>query len=83
MSVTAVIRWANAARNPMNAMDSLYRGIEQALEGLRFGHVQLVVHEGQVVRIERLEKIRVEPETEAQRHQPATPEVFPSHHSSR
>ncbi len=33
--------------------------IERALEGLEFGTVQLVVHNSQLVRIERLERIRL------------------------
>ncbi len=33
--------------------------IEEALKGLRFGTVQLTVHDGKLVRIERLEKIRL------------------------
>jgi hypothetical protein len=33
--------------------------IEAALEGLRFGTVTLVVHEGEVVVVERTEKVRI------------------------
>ncbi len=33
--------------------------IERALKGLDYGHVQLVVHAGQLVRIERVERIRL------------------------
>jgi len=32
------------------------------VSGLRFGVVQLTVHDGQVVQIERTEKIRINPE---------------------
>ena len=39
--------------------------IEQALQGLEHGSVQLVVHEAQVVRIERIEKVRLTVSTEA------------------
>lgn len=39
--------------------------IQKALEGLRFGSVQLIVHEGQLVRIERLERIRLPSEPSA------------------
>ena len=38
---------------------SLWLAIEQALKALRYGSVQLIVHEGQVVRIERIERIRL------------------------
>jgi hypothetical protein len=40
--------------NPINA-------IQEALQGLRFGQVTVVVHEGTVVQIERLEKRRIHP----------------------
>lgn len=40
--------------------------IERALEALRYGSVQLIVHEGQIVRIERLERIRLPAEAAAQ-----------------
>ena len=35
------------------------RKIEDILETLRFGSVEIVVHEGRVVQIERREKLRV------------------------
>ena len=38
---------------------SLIPAIERALTGLDYGHVQLVVHAGQLVRIERVERIRL------------------------
>jgi hypothetical protein len=34
-------------------------GIAQALSGLRFGSIEIVVHEGKVTQIERKEKIRL------------------------
>ncbi len=37
--------------------------IDRALEGLRYGTVQLTVHDGKLVRIERVEKIRLEEPT--------------------
>ena len=39
--------------------------LEQALRNLRYGTVQLVVHDAQVVRIERTERIRLTDTTEA------------------
>ena len=33
--------------------------LERALRNLRYGTVQLVVHDGQIVRIERMERIRL------------------------
>jgi hypothetical protein len=35
--------------------------IRQQVASLRFGVIQIVVHEGRVVQIDRTEKIRVEP----------------------
>ena len=34
-------------------------GIVQALSGLRFGSIEIVVHEGKVTQIERKEKFRL------------------------
>ncbi len=34
--------------------------VQQALKDLRFGHVQLTVHEGRLVRVERLERLRID-----------------------
>lgn len=34
-------------------------GIAQALSGLRFGSIEIVVHEGKVTQIERKEKFRL------------------------
>jgi len=39
--------------------------IEHALRGLRYGSIQLVVHDAQVVRIERVERIRLTGSPEA------------------
>ncbi len=41
------------------------RQVAEALHGLRFGEVHLVVHEAQIVRIERIERIRLTATTEA------------------
>jgi hypothetical protein len=41
--------------------ESLARCLAKALSGLRFGSVTLKVHEGEVVLIERLERIRASP----------------------
>ena len=43
----------------------LTRQVERALHDLRYGTVQLVVHDAQVVRIERTERIRLTDTTEA------------------
>ncbi len=39
--------------------DALARQVENALRNLAYGSVHLVVHEAQVVRIERLERIKL------------------------
>lgn len=40
---------------------SILREITRALQGLRFGAVEITVHNGQIVQIERKEKIRLPP----------------------
>jgi hypothetical protein len=40
--------------------ESLYQAVEQALRGLRYGSVELVVHDARVVQIERRERVRLE-----------------------
>ena len=49
--------------------------LEQTLRGLQYGSIQLVVHEGQIVRIERIERTRLTVPAEAPEHpcgQPTT-----------
>ncbi|WP_172150745.1 MULTISPECIES: sulfur starvation response protein OscA [Pseudomonas] len=40
---------------------SILREIHNALHGLKFGAVEITVHNGQVVQIERKEKFRLQP----------------------
>src|SRR5690606_27070367 len=40
---------------------SILREIHSALNGLKFGSVEITVHNGQVVQIERKEKFRLQP----------------------
>lgn len=40
---------------------SFLREIQNALSGLKFGSVEITVHNGQVVQIERKEKFRLQP----------------------
>lgn len=35
------------------------RQILEALQGIRFGSVEIVIHDGRIVQIERREKVRV------------------------
>jgi hypothetical protein len=49
---------ANAVDSDQGAADTLAR-VRQALRGLRFGEVRIVVHEGAVVQVERTEKLRL------------------------
>lgn len=39
---------------------SILREVQTALHGLKFGSVEITVHNGQVVQIERKEKIRLQ-----------------------
>jgi hypothetical protein len=45
--------------------ETLRRQVAKALAGMRYGTIQLVVHDGQVVRLERLERVRLTVPTEA------------------
>lgn len=42
---------------------SILREIQTALHGLKFGSVEITVHNSHVVQIERKEKIRLQPST--------------------
>ena len=44
---------------------AIARQVESALRELRYGSVQLVIHDGQIVRIERVERIRLTESAEA------------------
>ncbi len=39
--------------------------VEHALRGLRYGTIQLVVHDARIVQIERLERVRLSTATDA------------------
>lgn len=60
-----MVNAANPAPTPINLDASLtskcvLNEISQALSGLRFGSVEVVVHEGKVTQIERKEKFRIQ-----------------------
>ena len=64
---------------PLNMLSpTMTRQLEAALRGLRYGSIQLVVHDAQVVRIERIERIRLTDTPEAATitgsGQPTTPD---------
>lgn len=44
--------------------------VQGAVDGLRYGTVQIVVHDGRVVQIERTERFRYENATERQKNVP-------------
>lgn len=54
-------------------MESVLKAVEQALQGLRYGTVQLIVHDGELVRIERIEKIRLTGSSGGQTQTPGRP----------
>ena len=35
--------------------------IQEALKGLQYGHIQIVIHDGDVVRVEKVERIHLPP----------------------
>ena len=45
----------------------ILRALRDALRGIRFGTVELVIHDGRVVQLERREKVRFEPEVSDRR----------------
>jgi hypothetical protein len=49
---------ASGIDSDQGTVDALAR-VRQALRGLRFGEVRVVVHEGAVVQVERTEKLRL------------------------
>ncbi len=51
------------ATPPSDVPPEWLRVVQQKVESLRFGVVQLVVHDGRVTQIERTEKTRLNPGT--------------------
>jgi hypothetical protein len=45
-----------------DADTTMLAAVAQALRGLRFGSLEIVVHEGRIVQLERREKVRLTPE---------------------
>jgi hypothetical protein len=52
---------------------TMLAAVAQALHGLRFGSLEIVVHEGRIVQLERREKVRLGTEV-----RPAAPEFRPA-----
>lgn len=46
--------------------DALVDHVCKAVAGIRFGSVELVIHEGRVVQIERRERVRLERHSDAE-----------------
>jgi hypothetical protein len=57
--------------------DELSELLARALRGLRFGSLEIVVHEGQIVHVERRERLRLtgaedrSPDSRMRKHNPA------------
>jgi len=49
----------------MRLSAAIVKELESALRALRYGSIQLVVHDAKVVRIERIERIRLTDPSEA------------------
>lgn len=45
--------------NGPDPMSAVFDHIQLALRGLRFGHISLIVQDGRVVQVDRLEKVRL------------------------
>jgi hypothetical protein len=48
--------------NSLPISPALLRELREALLAIRYGAVELVIHDGQVVQLERREKVRFDPE---------------------
>lgn len=59
MRVNTVESESRAAGGEPNDSASALREISRLLAGLRFGSIEVVVHEGQVTQIERRERVRM------------------------
>lgn len=51
---------ASTPTGQLGADERIQQRILDALKGLRFGSVEVVIHDGKVVQIERREKVRIE-----------------------
>jgi hypothetical protein len=50
-----------------NEIELDYEALRQALDGIRFGSVEIVIHDSKVVQIERREKIRLDKSSRTER----------------
>ena len=48
----------NGRENPIRIPPDLLRELEEALRSIRYGTIELVIHDGRVVQLERREKVR-------------------------
>lgn len=44
--------------SPLELTEDWLERIKQSVEGLEYGHVQIIIHDGRIVQIERLERRR-------------------------
>jgi hypothetical protein len=51
---------------PLEIDDLWFKRISQSLNGLEYGAVQIIVHDGRIVQIERTERSRFDPEARVQ-----------------
>ncbi|MFL5517557.1 MAG: YezD family protein [Gemmatimonadales bacterium] len=57
----------NARGDELDLSPVILRALREALRGIRFGVIELVIHDGRVVQLERREKVRFEPEVSDRR----------------
>ena len=55
---------AQARMRPSNLSPDLLTRIAETIRSIRFGTVQITIHDSRVVQIEKAEKIRLEPRTD-------------------
>ena len=56
----------NVQNGEAEVLNALVEKVLHAVAGIRFGSVELVIHEGRVVQIERRERVRLERQSNAE-----------------
>ena len=68
MTKTLSLNSDRSANTPNSGPKPAFQKILEALQGLRFGSVEITVHDGDIVQIERREKLRLTPDSFGSAH---------------
>jgi hypothetical protein len=66
----------------MSVAPAVLRQIEEAVRSLRYGTVQITVHNARVVQIDKVERVRIDPAAADPASGRDTPNPQPAHRSS-